>query len=308
MTTAPSVTAIVLSWNGLERTLACIRSLGAVTYSPFSILVVDNGSNDGSADAVARDHPDVGLVRLDENLGFAGGMNVGIDEALARGAAAVLLLNNDMTVDPGFVGPLVAATEADPACGAACSQILFDTEPPRVWYAGAPFSRRRGHSGRNTAYGRPPLPSTVAPYRTDRACGGAMLIPARVVERVGVFDDQLFAYAEDADWSLRAEQAGLHVVVVPASVVRHAVSASSGGESSPTALYYTLRNSLVVAERWAPLGRLGTWLRRLEAIAATTVQALRTGRRAEAVRAVWDASRDLLRGRLGPRSRDRSVV
>ena len=103
LSTTPRVTAIVLSWNGRERTLACIRSLGTVTYRPFSILVVDNGSHDGSADAVALEHPDVGLVRLDENLGFAGGMNAGIQEAIARGTDAVLLLNNDMEVEPGSV-------------------------------------------------------------------------------------------------------------------------------------------------------------------------------------------------------------
>jgi GT2 family glycosyltransferase len=301
MSAAPHVTAVVLSWNGRDRTLACIRSLEEVTYRPFSILVVDNGSHDGSADAVACDHPAVRLVRLDENLGFAGGMNAGIGESIARGADAVLLLNNDMRVEPGFVEPLVALIEGDPACAAACSQILFDIEPPCIWYAGAPFSRRRGHYGRNTGYGQPPLPSTVPPYRTARACGGAMLIPTRVAGRVGVFDDRLFAYAEDTEWSLRAERAGLHVVVVPASIVRHAVSASSGGESSPTSIYYSLRNSLVVAERWAPLGAVGTWLRRLEAIAAATAQVLLAGRRVEGLRAVRDASRDLRRGRLGPR-------
>ena len=295
------VTAIVLSWNGRDRTLACVRSLKAVTYSPFAILVVDNNSNDGSADAIAREHPDVGLLRLDDNLGFAGGMNVGIREAIARGADAVFLLNNDMEVEPGLVQPLVDVIASDPACAAACSQILFDVEPPRIWYAGARFSRRRGHYGRNTGYGKPPLPSSVSPYRTDRACGGAMLFTAANVERVGVFDEQLFAYAEDLEWSLRAVHTGLHVVVVPASVVCHAVSASSGGESSPTSIYYSLRNSLVVAERWAPLGTVGTWIRRLEAVAATSAQVLLAGRRVEGLRAVRDASRDVLRGRLGRR-------
>lgn len=301
MTGSLRVTAIVLSWNGRDRTLACLRSLAQVTYRPFSVLVVDNGSSDGSADAVAAGHPDVSLVRLPENLGFAGGMNVGIRAALADGADAVVLLNNDMVVEPGFVEPLAASLADDPSAGAACAQILFAGEPPRIWYAGASFSPRRGHHGRLVGYGRPPLPATVPPYETDRACGGAMMWTAETFEQVGPFDEELFAYAEDTDWSLRARRAGLSVLVVPASVVHHAVSASSGGESSPTSIYYALRNSLVVAERWATLGALGTWLRRLEAVAAHAVQALRSHHRGEGLRAVRDGWRDFRRGRLGPR-------
>lgn len=297
----PAITAIVLSWNGRERTLACLRSLQRVTYRPFSVVVVDNGSHDGSADAVAAAYPGVRLVRLRENTGFAGGMNTGARTAFSEGAGAVVLLNNDMEVEPGFVGPLVAALQADPLAAAACAQILFAGEPARVWYAGAPFHARRGHHGRNTGYGGPPLPKSAPPYATDRACGGAMLFSSATYERLGLFDEGLFAYAEDTDWSLRARRAGLHPLVVPASVVRHAVSASSGGESSPATLYYDLRNSLVVAERWAPLGLAGTWLRRAEAVAAHALQALLSRRRAEGLRAVRDGWRDFRDCRLGPR-------
>ena len=279
---------------------ACGRS-ARVTYRPFSVLVVDNGSSDGSADAVAAEHPEVSLVRLPENRGFAGGMNAGIRAALAEGADAVLLLNNDMEVEPDFVEPLVAALVADPRAGAACAQILFAGEPPRIWYAGAAFNPRRGHHGRLVGYGRPPLAPETPPYETDRACGGAMMWTASAFEQVGPFDEGLFAYSEDTDWSLRARRAGLHVLVVPASVVRHAVSASSGGESSPATLYYNVRNSLVVAERWAPLGTVGTWLRRAETVAAHAAQALRSHRRAEGLRAVVEGWRDFRRGRLGAR-------
>ena len=302
MSGALRVTAVVLSWNGRERTLTCLRSLQRVTYQSFSVLVVDNGSSDGSADAVTSAYPDIAPVRLPDNLGFAGGMNAGVRAALSAGADAVVLLNNDMEVDPGFVEPLVEAVESDGACGAACSQILFAGEPPRIWFAGAPFRGRRGHAGRHVGYGQPPLPATIAPYPTDRACGGAMLFTAAATERVGLFDEELFAYAEDTDWSLRAQGDGLHSLVVPASIVRHAVSASSGGEASPTSIYYSLRNSLVVAERWAPLGFVGTRTRRAEAVAACATQAVLSARRAEGLRAVWDGWRDLRRGRLGPRN------
>jgi GT2 family glycosyltransferase len=295
------VTVVVLSWNGREDTLACLGSLAAATYPSLETLVVDNGSSDGSADAVASAFPDVVLIRLDANLGFAGGMNVGVAEALSRGAELVMLLNNDTVVEPGFLEPLVDALEPDEAVAAACSQIVFRDDPATVWYAGASFRPGRGHHGANRGYGGPRFSATTPPFVTDRACGGAMLVPARALAEIGDFDESLFAYAEDTDWSLRAARVGRRVLVVPASVVRHAVSAASGGASSPDTLYYSLRNGLVVAERWAPLGPLRTRLRRGEAVAAHLAQALRSGRRKAGMRAVRGGWRDLRAGRLGPR-------
>lgn len=297
----PHVTVVVLSWNGREDTLACLESLAAATYPRLGVLVVDNGSGDGSPEAVAAAHPDVALVRLDANLGFAGGMNVGIAEALSRGAELVMLLNNDTEVEPGFLEPLVDALEPDEAVAAACSQIVFRDDPATVWYAGASFRPGRGHHGANRGYGGPRLSAATPPFVTDRACGGAMLVSARALAELGDFDESLFAYAEDTDWSLRSARAGWRLLVVPASVVRHAVSAASGGASSPDTLYYGLRNGLVVAERWAPLGRVRTGLRRGEAVAAHLAQALRSGRRRAGARAVRDGWRDLRAGRLGPR-------
>jgi len=298
--TGANVAVVVLSWNGRDDTLACLRSLEAVTHVPTTVVVVDNGSSDGSADAVAAAFPAADLVRLDANRGFAGGMNVGTARALELGADAVVYLNNDMVVEPGFLEPLVEAS-SDRAAAAACSQILFFDPPDRIWYAGARYRPSRGYHGRHTGYGRPALPRTSPPYVTDRACAGAMLVRREVLERVGLFDEALFAYAEDVDWSLRARAAGLHALIVPGSVVRHRVSAASGGESSPNTLYLGLRNSLVVAERQAPLGRLGTILRRAETVAVHVLQALLSGRRVEGLRAVHDGWRDFRAGRLGPR-------
>ncbi len=293
------IATVLLSWNGREDTLACLRSLQRVTYPELSIVVVDNGSTDGGPEAVAAEFPAVRLLPLGENRGFAGAVNRGVEAALADGADAVLLLNNDTTVEPGFLEPLVDA--ACVACvGAACAQIL-DSATGRIWYAGASYDPRRGHQGRHTGYGDEPLPPATAPYETERACGGAMLIPRAALEEVGPLDESLFAYAEDVDWSLRARRAGLRILVVPASLVHHRVSASTGGAASPDSLYYALRNGLTVAERSAAEGRLGTVRRRMTAAAAFGVQALRSRRRVDGLRAVGDGLRDARRGRLGAR-------
>ncbi len=293
------VTAVVLSWNGRDDTLQCLSSLAGVEYAPLEVIVVDNGSSDGSPEAVEEEFPEAIVVRMGRNAGFSGGVNAGIEAAIARGADAVLLLNNDMVVEPGFLEPLVAALT--PGVGAACSQILFAESPDRVWYAGATFRPRRGHHGRNIGFGEAPRPASVPPYPVDCACGGAMLMSREALAEIGLFDEELFAYREDLDWSLRAARAGRRVVVVPASIVRHRVSASTGGESSPTSLYYDVRNGLVLSERYAPLGRAGTSLRRAEAVLAHLAQGAMSHRRVEATRAVLAGWRDARRRRLGRR-------
>ena len=297
---AQPVAAVVLSWNGKDDTLLCLTSLAGVDYTPLEVIVVDNGSSDGSPEAVEAEFPEAVVIRMGRNAGFSGGVNAGIEAAIERGAAAVLLLNNDMVVEPGFLGPLVEALE--PGVAAACSQILFAESPDRVWYAGATFRPRRGHHGRNIGFGETPLPASAPPYSVDCACGGAMLMSREAIDEIGLFDEELFAYREDLDWSLRAARAGRRVVVVPASIVRHRVSASTGGESSPTSLYYDVRNGLVVSERYAPLGRAGTALRRAESVLAHLAQGAMSHRRVEATRAVLAGWRDARRRRLGRRT------
>lgn len=294
------VTAVVLSWNGRDETLECLRSLGAATYPALSVVVVDNNSSDDVGTAIAERFPDVRVIRLLENRGFAGGVNAGLEAALEGDADHVLLLNNDATVEAGFLEPLVEAASR-PGVGAVCAQILHADPPHLVWYAGASYDPRRGHQGRHSHHGEPRLRASTAPYPTDRACGGAMLIPRRAAERVGGLDEALFAYAEDVDWSLRARSFGLSILVVPASVVYHAVSAASGGASSPDTLYYALRNGIVVAERHAPRGRLRTWARRAVATAAVAAQALRSRQVVRGVGAVAAGLGDAARGRLGQR-------
>jgi len=128
-----------------------------------------------------------------------------------------------------------------------------------------------------------------------------MLVPRGVLEEVGLFDPELFFYSEDVDWSLRARRAGFRHFVVPGSKLWHKISVTSGGENSPTTLYYGMRNTIEVCERFAPLGALGTWRRRLILLAAHLAQALRSSRKAEGVRAVVQGWRDFRRRRFGKR-------
>ncbi len=296
---------VVLSWNGREDTLACLRSLSAVDYPGLLTIVVDNGSTDGTSAAVRAAFPGVELVHTATNLGFAEGNNVGMRRALELGAAYVLVLNNDVEVDPGFVRALVEEAGRRPWAGALCSKILYADPPDLIWFAGASFDPRSGYNGRQRGYRERDDGRFDEVVETDRACGAAMLVPRRVLEEVGVFDPELFFYSEDTDWSLRAREAGYHHYVVPASRLWHKVSVTSGGENSPTTLYYGLRNTIEVCERHAPLGRAGTWRRRLVLLAAHLAQALLSNRKRDGALAVAQGWRDLRARRFGQRSAGR---
>lgn len=294
------VAAVVLSWNRREDTLACLRSLAAADPAP-DVVVVDNASSDGTAEAVRRAFPWIHLIENPSNLGFAEGNDVGIRHALAHGADHVLVLNNDTEVDPAFLAPLLDEASRRPDAGALSPKILFAEPPDLIWFAGAEYDPHSGYNGRQRGYREHDDGSFDTVVETGRVCGAAMLVPRTVLEKVGVFDPELFAYSEDTDWSLRAREAGYRHYVVPASRVWHKVSAASGGESSPTALYYDVRNALVVAERHAPLGALGTWRRRGVVLGAHLAQAVRAPRRGECLAATWQGWSDFRAGRLGKR-------
>jgi GT2 family glycosyltransferase len=296
------VAVVLLSWNGRDDTLAALASLAAVTYPELAPIVVDNGSSDGIGEALAAAFPSVELIRSEQNLGFAEGSNVGIRRALERGAGYVLLLNNDVEVEPGFVGALVEEARRRPDAGALCSKILYLDPPDLIWFAGASFDPRAGYNGRQRGYRELDDGRFDEVVESDRACGASMLVPRRVLEEVGLFDPALFAYSEDTEWSLRARRAGYHHYVVPASKVWHKVSVASGGESSPATLYYDLRNTLEVCERYAPLGALASARRRAVLVSAHLAQALLSRRRREGVAAVWQGYRDQRASRLGQRS------
>ena len=281
--------AVVLSWNGREDTLAALASLRGI-----DTVVVDNGSTDGSTDAVAERFPDVELVRAGVNLGFAGGNNVGIRRALDRGADWVLLVNNDAEAEPGLVDALAAAAAARPDAGVLACKVLF-ADSDRLWYAGADFDPILGRS-RHEGFGDADEPGRLED--TDRATGAAMAVSRAAIEAAGLLDEELFLYAEDLEWSLRIREAGFAVVYVPAARVRHRVSSASGGAGSPTTSYYETRNMLAVVERYRPLPRGLTGMRRGLVVTPRVVLAARRPASAWAALRGW---RDYRRGRMGRR-------
>lgn len=246
----PSVTLVILNWNGRDDTLACLDSVAKLRYPEHRDIVVDNGSVDDSVPAIRHRHPDVELIETGRNLGFAGGNNVGIRRALESGADYVLLLNNDTEVDPGLLDAFVAAARQRPDAGVFSAKIYFHAEPRRIWYAGAAWNAaaaRFDQLGEGVVDDGGAAYSTLA--ETAYACGCAFFVSAARLREVGLLDEDFFLYFEETDWCARAQAAGHPSIVVPDAQLWHKVSVSFGGEGSPLALYFLTRNRLLWARK-----------------------------------------------------------
>lgn len=221
------ITIIVLNWNNKADTLACLESLEQADLGGAAVVVVDNGSKDGSVAAIREEYPSVRVIPLAENRGYAGGNNEGIREALKNGAEGVLLLNNDTRVAPDFLRALLWTFDIYPDAGAVSSAIhrLDRPEMLDVAYSEVRFAQREAVQIR----GVNALPGHGFEERreVEVAVGCSLLLSAKALQTVGLFDEAYFAYHEDVDWCLRARKAGFRIFYEPFSRVFHRGSAST---------------------------------------------------------------------------------
>jgi len=220
------VVSVVVNWRRPADTIACIESLKVTSYPNHEIIVVDNASNDGSVERIRVAAPGITVLTNSRNLGFAGGVNVGIKQALAVGASHVFLLNNDAVVAADFLEPLVASFRGDPSIGIAAPTVYrFDTDQP-FSVGGWPrrFLPLMVHDYRASASKRHAEPVDL-PY----VWAQAMLIRREVIDAVGLFDPEFFMYYEDCDFCLRTAKKGFRIVHVPQSLVWHKVAQSTSG-------------------------------------------------------------------------------
>jgi GT2 family glycosyltransferase len=225
---APLVYVIVLSWNGLKHTLACLASLEAVHYSRYRVCLVDNASTDGTVTAVSAAFPHVTVIANARNLGFAAGSNLGLRQALAAGASYALLVNNDATLAPDALQHLVDTAEADPAAALVGPMIYYADRSDVIWSAGGEISLWRGRIAHRGLRQRDAGQFTRT-VRVDYATACVLLVRCAALARIGLLDEGYFAYGEDADWCLRAARAGYGTLFVPRARAWHAVSAASSG-------------------------------------------------------------------------------
>jgi GT2 family glycosyltransferase len=243
---APLVSVVIVNWNGRHLLGECLDSLRAQSFRDFEIIMVDNGSRDGSAEYVRARYPAVTLVELPENTGFAGGNNAGI--RIARGKY-VALLNNDTRTDPEWLASLVREAEASPAAGMWASKILSYDRPDIIDNVGLLIYRD------GLARGQGRLERDRGQYDVMREAlfpsGCAALYRRRVLDEVGLFDEDFFAYADDVDLGLRARLAGWGCTYVPAAKVYHRYSSSSS-TYSPLKAFLVERNRIWVLLKYYP--------------------------------------------------------
>ncbi|MEK7090928.1 MAG: glycosyltransferase family 2 protein [Patescibacteria group bacterium] len=264
-TLAMKITIIVLNWNAEKYITACLQSLKHLATRPHrvEIVVVDNASTDDSVKLIKRKFPKLKIIQTGQNLGYAGGNNVGLQYALDQGSDFAWIVNPDVQVHPQALLSLVNAAESHPNGGIFGSKCYFakgyefykERYTPSqlgqvIWYAGGKINWANlinQHIGVNEV--------DIGQYNqlreTDSVTGASLFVRRQVLDNVGLFDPKYFLYYEETDFCMKAVHCGWKLYYVPESIVWHA-NAQATGVGSTLVDYYTTRNRLLFGLRWAP--------------------------------------------------------
>lgn len=246
------VTVVIPNYNGVRFLKTCLDSLEEQTAKEFEVLVVDNGSTDESVAYIQRNYPWVHILPLEENTGFCGGVNAGIQAATTP---YVLLLNNDVEVAPDFVEQMHKAIRRSERVFSVSSKMVqfydrrkIDDAGDLYCLLGWAFQRGVGHKINESAYQKH--------SRIFSACGGAAIYRRSVFEEIGYFDEMHFAYLEDLDVGYRARIAGYENIYCPKAVVYHIGSGTTGSKYNTFKVKLSARNSFYLAYKNMPAAQL----------------------------------------------------
>ena len=237
------VSIITINYNGLEDTCALIETI------PFNenmeVIVVDNASNNQEADIIAQRYPYIKVIRSDQNLGFAGGNNLGIQAAHGR---YLFLVNNDTVFKDFNIHTLIDRMESSPEIGIICPKIRFAWGNNPIQFAGyTPLSKITVRN-RALGFGQEDHGQYNTAHLTPYAHGAAMLIRREAIDKVGLMPECYFLYYEELDWSMMFTRAGYQIWYEPACTIYHKESQTTG-QSSPLRTYYLTRNRLLLVHR-----------------------------------------------------------
>jgi GT2 family glycosyltransferase len=244
--TDPKVAIIILNWNNPDDTLACLRTVNALDYSAVSIIVVDNGSTDNSVSRICTEYPQITLIEISKNLGYAGGNNVGINYALKQGADYVWLLNDDIIVAPHSLSALIHGAKIWPDAGFLGPKVYIQEEPKRILTAGVLLNEQ--FLSQHRGLGELDQGQYDEVTEVNSLSGCALLVSRKVIEDIGLLDENFFAYREEVDWCYRARQAGYKNLYISQAHVWHP-DTRTRDINSPLVTYYMARNRLLFARK-----------------------------------------------------------
>jgi GT2 family glycosyltransferase len=295
----PHVHIIVLNYNSREDTLDCLRSLQHLTYRHAAVILVDNGSTDGTTEVVRKQFPSVKIIETGQNLGFTGGNNVGIDYSLDNGADYIMLLNNDTIVAPDMIDVMIAAMQQDPSIAISGPTIYYYDQPDVVWSAGSTVDWERGLTSMLGIGESDKGQFGQTPREVAFVTGCALLARRDVWEKVGLLDNRFFMYYEETEWCVRAARVGFKIAHIPTAMMWHKISLEAR-ETSPHTVYYMTRNRLLFLQHTQ--ANLRTWLYIVSEYARTFVNLsfrrhLRDRRHLR--RIIFRAIKDYSTGRFG---------
>jgi GT2 family glycosyltransferase len=256
----PLVYAVVLNWENAADSRLCLHALRQSGYPNLRIIVVDNGSQDDSAEKLRGEFPDIVFLLNETNLGFARGCNVGIREAMKDpNCAYLLLINNDAVIVEGTLNPALQFAEADPAVGAISGKVLSSPESKDIWYAGGQIDRWRGQA-RVRGFGEMDRGQYDSACEVGFVTGALMLIRRGALEVVGLLPEEYFFGVEEWDYSLLLQKAGYRLWYVPEFKSYHKADGSHWNYD-PKFVYNSYRNKLIFQQKHLPSLIFALWKR-----------------------------------------------
>jgi GT2 family glycosyltransferase len=242
------VVTVIPNWNLKEDLGECLTSLEMQTHQRHIVVVIDNGSTDGSKEFVQEAFPEVHLISLPQNLGYAAALNVGVEFALSQSAEFVFALNNDTILKPDTISHLISVLEADTTIGVATPKILFYDNPDLIFglgdriYPFLPLPVGLGYKWHDR-----PRFSGIMEF--DYITGCAMMIRSQVFRRIGLFDTSYFMYYEDGDFCRRVRENGYRIVCVGNSIIYHKAALSTS-KNQPFSTQIRARNRILFYRRY----------------------------------------------------------
>ena len=243
------IAIILVNYNKYQVTFECVESLIKMNPDNYCVYIVDNGSQNDSAAKLKEREAELGykLIVSDENLGFAGGNNIGIKRALKDGCDYVMLLNNDTEVDADFLDNIKSVATKD---NVVVPKIYYYSKPDVLWYAGGIINWKSGDT-RHVGAGEKDNGQYDGNRQTDFASGCCLMMHRNIVDKVGLLDESYFMYYEDTDYCARLKKAGVPIVFNSDAKVWHKVGSSNDGEYSKFMAYYMAKNRLKFVHKYA---------------------------------------------------------